>query len=318
MTSADQLPRRGERLSHAQQLLLPREQVDFALAPGPDLLSYDQYVISISGGKDSQASLDVLAHLFYEARILHRVTTVHADMGRADWPGTAALAREHAEHYGLRHEIVARSGCDLLDRVAERGKWPDRGRRWCTSDFKRGPIRRVITILVAESRAAGVTDRPIRVLNIMGHRAQESRERRQQAPFIHEPGTTCLCSACSAKRAVGQPPKTSFSNSRRIVDSWLPIHSWNLETVWSRIAVAGTRPHPAYSAGFPRASCVFCIFSSRSGLVRAAQLQPELAAQYATVEQKIGHRFRLDVSMAEVVAEATANTTTPAVADWHP
>lgn len=61
---------------------------------------------------------------------------------------------------------------------------------------------------------------------------------------------------------------------------------------------------------------MFCIFSSRRGLVRAARLQPELAAQYAAVEQQIGHRFRLDVSMAEVVAEAAASTTISAVADW--
>ncbi len=46
-----------------------------------------------------------------------------------------------------------------------------------TSDFKRGPARRVITMLVAESRAAGIIDRPVRVLNIMGHRSQESAER---------------------------------------------------------------------------------------------------------------------------------------------
>jgi hypothetical protein len=62
---------------------------------------------------------------------------------------------------GLRHELVARTGCDLLDRVAEHGKWPDKDRRWCTSDFKRGPIRRVITALVAESRAAGLTGRQV-------------------------------------------------------------------------------------------------------------------------------------------------------------
>ncbi|MGY1984369.1 hypothetical protein [Nocardia gipuzkoensis] len=111
------------------------------LASGPDLLGYDHYLISLSGGKDSQALLDVLVELFAEAGVLDRVTTVHADMGRSDWPGTVALAREHAEHYGLRHELVARTGCDLLDRVAERGKWPDKDRRWCAVDQ---PVQRSI------------------------------------------------------------------------------------------------------------------------------------------------------------------------------
>ncbi|WP_433709653.1 hypothetical protein ACQP2U_24635 [Nocardia sp. CA-084685] len=56
--TTDLLSELDERVSRARQLLLPRCGVDFALSPGPDLLSYDHYVISISGGKDSQASLD--------------------------------------------------------------------------------------------------------------------------------------------------------------------------------------------------------------------------------------------------------------------
>lgn len=78
--------------------------------------------------------LDVLVERFHHLGVLDRVTTVHADMGRADWPQTSALAREHAEHYGLRHEVVARTGGDLLDRVTERGKWPSHRNRWCTVD----------------------------------------------------------------------------------------------------------------------------------------------------------------------------------------
>ncbi|WP_051047110.1 phosphoadenosine phosphosulfate reductase domain-containing protein [Nocardia asiatica] len=234
MTTPDLLRRRRERPSRAQQLPRPRGKLDFALAPGPDLLSYDQYLISISGGKDSQAMVDVLVEVFHHLDVLNRVTTVHADMGRADWPHTAALAREHAEHYGLRHEVVARTGGDLLDRVAERGKWPSHRIRWCTSDFKRGPARRVITTLVAESRAAGIVDRPVRVLNIMGHRSQESVERANRPAFVHEPARTCMCPRCSTARDAGNPPTGSVSNSRRIVDTWLPIHGWDLETVWAR------------------------------------------------------------------------------------
>ncbi|WP_216907582.1 hypothetical protein [Nocardia noduli] len=49
--------------------------------------------------------------------------------------------------------------------------------------------------------------------------------------------------------------------------------------------------------------------------MQAARLHPELAAQYAAVEADIGHRFRVDVSMAEVVADATTTDTGP-VADW--
>lgn len=36
----------------------------------------------------------------------------------------------------------------------------------------------------------------------------------------------------------------------------------------------------------------------------SARLNPELAQRYAAVEHQTGHRFRLDLSMAEVIAEA--------------
>ncbi|WP_280300825.1 hypothetical protein [Nocardia abscessus] len=107
-----------------------------------------------------------------------------------------------------------------------------------------------------------------------------------------------------------------MSNPRRHVDTWLPIHGWTVQRVWARIASAGTRPHPAYAAGFPRASWVFCVLSSRAALVRAAQLFPELAAQYAAVEHGIGHRFRADRSMADIIAEANTATTSRPIEDW--
>ncbi|MEV6258936.1 hypothetical protein ACIHAX_36560 [Nocardia sp. NPDC051929] len=171
----------------------------------------------------------------------------------------------------------------------------------------------MITALVAESRAAGLTGRQVRVLNIMGHRAEESPQRRRSSPFVHEPGATCLCAACRKARAERRAVTCGVSNTRRHVDTWLPIHGWTVQDVWARIASAGTRPHPAYAAGLPRASCVFCVLSSRAALMRAAQLFPELAAQYAAVEHAIGHRFRADRSMADIITEAT---TSPPIEDW--
>ena len=101
----------------------------------------------------------------------------------------------------------------------------------------------------------------------------------------------------------------------RQVTEWLPVLDWTVAQVWERIAQAGTRAHPAYAAGMPRLSCCFCVLASRSALVRAAQLVPELAAEYAAVEVRIGHRFTKDLSMAEIIAEA-AVATDVVPADW--
>ena len=44
--------------------------------------------------------------------------------------------------------------------------------------------------------------------------------------------------------------------------------------------------------------------AGRRELVLAARLNPELAQQYLAVEQTVGHTFRQDLSMAEIVAAA--------------
>lgn len=86
--------------------------------------------------------------------------------------------------------------------------------------------------------------------------------------------------------------------------------------MWECIAAAGTRPHPAYAAGMPRLSCRFCVLASRSALVRSAQLNPELAAEYAAVEARIGHRFRRDLSMTEIVAQARSTAGSHEIEGW--
>lgn len=55
------------------------------------------------------------------------------------------------------------------------------------------------------------------------------------------------------------------------------------------------------------------MLASRSALVRAAQLQPALAARYAALEARIGHRFKNDVSMADIIGEAEASPKVTAV-----
>ena len=106
------------------------------------------------------------------------------------------------------------------------------------------------------------------------------------------------------------------SNGRRHVDVWLPLHSWTVQQVSQRIRASGVRHHPAYDLGMPRLSCCFCIFSPRSALLLAGQHNPELLAEYVALEKQIGHRFRLELSLAEV-QDALARGEKPGpVRDW--
>ena len=127
-----------------------------------DLASYDVIVANSSAGKDSQAMLDVLAERTGDLGIRDRLVVFHADLGRVEWEGTAELAEEHANHYGLRFIKIARPQGDILQHVAERGMFPDAARRWCTSDRRRwwnwvcsantsGPCRRCTPTIVCSS-----------------------------------------------------------------------------------------------------------------------------------------------------------------------
>ncbi|MFJ6650465.1 hypothetical protein ACIQPS_32940 [Streptomyces sp. NPDC091290] len=51
--------------------------------------------------------------------------------------------------------------------------------------------------------------------------------------------------------------------------------------------------------------------------MRSVQLNPGPAARLAAVEARIGHRFRVDVSMAEIVAEADMTSEPLNAACWQ-
>lgn len=260
-----------------------------------NLTAYDVILLNSSGGKDSMACLDVVATEAARQGVLDRAVVGHADLGRAEWDGTRELAREQAERYGLPFFVVAARGPDLLERVERRGMWPSPQQRWCTSDLKRGPLRRLMTQLVREHRERAGEVR-VRLLNVMGMRAQESPAR--------------------ARKPVAKVD-SGASNGRREVTDLLPLHDWSEDAVWGRIRASRIADlvHPAYAAGMPRLSCRFCILAPKSALVTSARLNPELAAEYLRVEEATGHRFRMDCSMAAVI-EAACSGEPVAVGSW--
>ncbi len=173
-------------------------------------------VLSSSGGKDSQAMLDLVVELARKAKVMDRVVVIHADLGRADWPGVNALVAEHASHYSLPVYEARRHQNDLLEHIEQRGKFPDAARRYCTSAHKRAPLETVLTALVEKINPRLKKNRPhpdhkpltrpVRILSCQGLRAQESAHRRKENPF--EPPTAdatstvgCLCTPGPRRRS---------------------------------------------------------------------------------------------------------------------
>lgn len=247
----------------------------------PELSDYDVIVVNSSAGKDSQAMLDYVVECADAVGVRDRIVVVHCDLGEEEWPGTRELAEEQARHYGRRFEVVKRTGGNgrsLLEEVEDRGYWPDSVTRYCTSYYKREPVLKLMTELVSDWLAANFR-RTVRILNCYGFRAEESPRRRK------------LPQLSTNKRA---------TNGKRLVEDWLPIQDWAEAQVWERIRQAGTKHHYAYDQGMRRLSCRFCIFAPKSQLMISARLNPELFEKYLAVEKKIGHRFRMELSLVEV------------------
>lgn len=282
----------------------------------PDLTTADVILVNSSAGKDSQAMLDHVAGLAQDAGVLDRITVLHCDLGDVEWPGTRELAERQAALYGLRFEVRRREQGELLEQIAQRKvsllaradeaeavgdlveaarlrnvpAWPSSSARYCTSDQKRAPARKLITELVGDLSL----DRPANVLNCLGLRAAESYARAKRPVLVVDPAAT---------------------SGRRTVTTWHPIHDWSDREVWQRIADSGVPYHPAYDSGMTRLSCSFCVLASRDDLVTAARLRPAKAAEYLALEQRVGHKFKADLSMAQIVAEAERLGPLPMLSD---
>lgn len=257
------------------------------------LKEYDWIVINSSAGKDSQAMTEYVCHLARCHGVLDRVVLVHADLGEVEWKGTRDLAELHAKAYGIRFEAIARPQGNLLAQIEARGMFPDSKNRYCTSDQKRGQVAKIITKLGAEYQ--GRLGRPVRILNCMGFRKEESPARAKRHPFIED------------KR---------LSTKQRKVDTWLPIHEWTVAKVWDTIKLSGVPYHFAYDLGMPRLSCCFCIFAPRSALLLAGKHNPELLDKYVKLEAKIGHTFRHKFAIAEVQRDLAAGVEPLKIQDW--
>jgi 3'-phosphoadenosine 5'-phosphosulfate sulfotransferase (PAPS reductase)/FAD synthetase len=169
--------------------------------PPVNLRDYDIILINTNAGKDSQAMLDYIVERAKAVGVMDRLVAVHADLGRVEWQGTRELAEAQAKHYGIRFEVVKKNGGDLLEHIEKRGMWPSSKARYCTSDYKRGPVRTLMTRLVEES-GWKPGDPKIRILNCMGLRAEESTARSKRESFAHDDGAS--------------------NKTKRDVDEWLP------------------------------------------------------------------------------------------------
>ncbi len=212
------------------------------------------FVVSHSGGKDSQAMLIKVRELVPAAQIL----VIHADLPGVEWPGT----EEHARRYvGDLEYLVVSAKVTFMGEVERRQNWPSPKFRSCTSQLKQGPIEKAVRHHLKANGLTGL------VVNCMGLRAQESCQR--------------------AKR---EPLKLNEKNSKagREWYDWLPIFEMSTDEVFETIRARGEVPHWAYGKGMSRLSCRFCIMASKADLRISAEQNPEAFQEIVETEKRIG------------------------------
>ena len=95
-----------------------------------------------SGGKDSQAMYLLLRR--YVPR--KQLVIIHADLGsEVEWDGVKEHIRATTDARPLELAYAywnTGKPKDLLGYIEQRGKWPSKGQRYCTSDLLRGRRQR--------------------------------------------------------------------------------------------------------------------------------------------------------------------------------
>jgi hypothetical protein len=261
-----------------------------------------QLVISISGGKDSDALCELLVPLAKTRG--WNVSLIHADLGQAEWPQTTGYVQRRADELGVPLTLVRRRQGDLLSEIQERARkrpdappFPSSAARYCTSDQKRTPIDAALRHIAPSGS----------VVCAIGLRAEESRQR--------------------AKKPIFQVREQITTQLRRAYD-WHPLLTFTLEEVWASLgvtldtlhevqtaikakitkgasleeAIANTswNWHPAYTLGNQRLSCALCILASRSDLFNGAQYNPIYYQELVQVEIQSGFSFRQDLRLSDL------------------
>ena len=281
---------------------------------GFDIHSYDYYIVSFSGGKDSTACLLYLRDNGVPA---DKIELWHQDIdGRGnsfmDWEITPAYCRKVAEAFGvkiyfqwkvggfkgemLRENSLTLPNCfELPDGSIKtvggiRGKQttrlkfpqcsPDLKVRWCSGYLK---INVCSQAIINQERFVNK-----KTLVLSGERGEESAQR--------------------AKYKIFEPDKADLRNgkgAKRHVDRLRPIRDWKEEQVWEIIERYRVRAHPCYYMGWNRCSCKFCVFGNTNQFASAKHISPVQMQEIIDYENSFGCSIKRTMFLPEFIKQGS-------------
>lgn len=287
----------------------------------PELLpleDYDLIVVLFSGGKDSTATYLKLLELGVPKSKIelwhHDIDGGHPDR-KMDWPVTQAYVKAFAAAEGIKLRVSYRengffgemyrvgsshpvwyehngefqscslskqqsesnmlmqNGCsceELRSRYGCRMKFPaksgDLSRRWCSAYLKISVADTVICNLEQ-------TRQDTEILIVSGERRGESSGRAHYNEMeIHR--------------------KNATAKAHRLVHQWRNVIDYTERDIWEVLSRHLITPHPCYTCGWSRCSCMMCIFSLPTHWAGIRELFPN---QYEAIRQdEIRLGFTLD------------------------
>jgi len=262
------------------------------------LNAYNNIIVSFSGGKDSVACVLYLLELGVDPKrieLWHQA--VDGKPGRDerfwDWPCTEGYCEAFAKAFGMkllfqwkdggylgeltrRNTPTASTTFQLLDgkelttggegqpgtRLAFPAMSADLRTRWCSAYVKIDVAKKVFSNdprFSAPQRGM----RARRTLMLTGERREESGNRARYANTADYAST-----------------------QTRTVHQWRAVLGWFERDVWEIMEKFRVRPHPAYSLGWSRVSCLPCIFGNRDQWASVKEVTPEVFRRMVKLEDK--------------------------------
>lgn len=296
------------------------------------LESYDKIIVLFSGGKDSLAAyLKLLEWGVPKEKIElwhHDIDGGHPSR-RMDWPVTASYVRAFADAEGVKLRRswrqdgfwgeVYRQGAskpvryddendtvstvplterqkrsselrtliqdghaslqdvEELNSLGYRMKFPAKTgslmTRWCSAYLKIMVAESVIRTMDKAFKSESQGDASCHILVVSGERRGESAGRAKYNEMeLHR--------------------TNAVKRSKRIVHQWRPVIDHSERDIWEIIKRHHITPHPCYSAGWNRCSCMMCIFSLPKHWAGIRELFPEEVEAVKNDEETLG--FTLD------------------------
>lgn len=196
---------------------------------------------------------------------------IHGEMHRQD-----ALSKNIYYQYEGQGEVCLPT---TKGKPSTRRKFPaktaDLNTRWCSA-IKVDTARRAVTNI---SEFKGTPQKSFKLLFVTGERAEESSNRAKLAESELHKGHT----------------------KSRIAHHWRPIKHWTEQQVWDKLKEYSILPHPAYFLGFPRLSCMTCIFFTPDHWRTLYDVNPDAIWRIARKELEFKHTLDSKATIWQLV-----------------